>query len=504
MWGQPPSAVRRAQPGNSAHGLQCLASARPASPTFVPCSRMTATISSASASARRPSSSGTTGVDRSRTARRNDFSSACSGSSEATGTLVTPICGFTVGVPARLLPHRKHQHFLPSVIERNILSRLEESQLAHPLRRNPARGKVRNAPGLKLQPHVRNVHLPRQNRQSDRPHFFDRRLRKRQHDVEIVDHQIQHNIHIQRPRSKHAQPVHLKKHGLRQQRNRGPHRRIEALQMPHLRDPLVRSRKRNQLLGLRQRARQRLLDQHIHASLHQLAGDAQVMQCGTRHRSGLQLAMRGQHLMHRAEGLAPELARYLVRAARVRIDHSQQPHRLPLLLQFLVDSGMVASENAHAHDGDGDRTVRWQEKFSMAGCRKQIVNGIPGKSIWISRSAQAPWTRSYAGMQPVQRDFGVRHGFSSCAQTTNLYRTVEEQPFEGRERDHRKLGSRYSCQPRSGDRMQPTAQAVGQTSRMTPSPGGAKESLPPNTTTTRCFHPRYAHVIDRLNEHRKD
>jgi hypothetical protein len=45
---------------------------------------------------------------------------------------------------------------------------------------------------------------------------------------------------------------------------------------------------------------------------------------------------------------------------------------------------MVASENAHAHDGDGDRTLRWQEKFSMAGCRKQIVNGIPGKSIWIN------------------------------------------------------------------------------------------------------------------------
>jgi hypothetical protein len=94
--------------------------------------------------------------------------------------------------------------------------------------------------------------------------------------------------------------------------------------------------------------------------------------------------MRGQQLRHGAEGLAPELARYLVSAARVRIDYSQQPHWLPLLFQFLVHSGMVASENAHAHDGDGDRTLRLQEKFSMAGSRKQIVNGLPGKSIWIS------------------------------------------------------------------------------------------------------------------------
>src|SRR5579859_1212037 len=53
----------------------------------------------ASGAARRPSSSGTTGVDRSRTASRNDLSSACKGSSAATGGLLTPICGFTDGVP---------------------------------------------------------------------------------------------------------------------------------------------------------------------------------------------------------------------------------------------------------------------------------------------------------------------------------------------------------------------------------------------------------------------
>ena len=47
-----------------------------ARPTFLPCSRMAATISRARARALRPSSSGTTGVDRSRTARRNDLSSA--------------------------------------------------------------------------------------------------------------------------------------------------------------------------------------------------------------------------------------------------------------------------------------------------------------------------------------------------------------------------------------------------------------------------------------------
>jgi hypothetical protein len=92
--------------------------------------------------------------------------------------------------------------------------------------------------------------------------------------------------------------------------------------------------------------------------------------------------MGSQHLIERSERAAIELARHRIRAGRVRIDHSQQSHSLALLLKFLVDSGMIASKDAHADYGDGDRTLRWQKKFSMAGCRKQIVNVNPGKSIW--------------------------------------------------------------------------------------------------------------------------
>src|SRR5438270_11629019 len=106
-----------------------------------------------------------------------------------------------------------------------------------------------------------------------------------------------------------------------------------------------------------------------------------------RHRSRLHLAMRGQHLLHGAKGLASEFARHRVGAADVSVDHSQQTYRLPLLFKFLVNSGMIASENAHAHHGDGDRILRWQEKFPVASCRKGIVNGNQGKST-ISGSSR--------------------------------------------------------------------------------------------------------------------
>jgi uncharacterized protein (DUF486 family) len=45
---------------------------------------------------------------------------------------------------------------------------------------------------------------------------------------------------------------------------------------------------------------------------------------------------------------------------------------------------MIASENAHAHHRDRNRILRWQEKFSMAGCRKGIVNVNRRKSIRIT------------------------------------------------------------------------------------------------------------------------
>ena len=62
--------------------------------------------------------------------------------------------------------------------------------------------------------------------------------------------------------------------------------------------------------------------------------------------------------------------------------HESELDGLALLFEFLIDSGMIAPENAHPHDSDGSRILRWQEKFSLAGCRKQIVNVAAGKSIW--------------------------------------------------------------------------------------------------------------------------
>jgi hypothetical protein len=92
----------------------------------------------------------------------------------------------------------------------------------------------------------------------------------------------------------------------------------------------------------------------------------------------------GEHLLHRAESLAAELAGYGVRPVHVGIDDSQKVNGFALLFQLFVDAGVIASENAHADDGDVDCILTWQKRFSPASCRKEIVNGNGAKGIWIS------------------------------------------------------------------------------------------------------------------------
>jgi hypothetical protein len=151
--------------------------------------------------------------------------------------------------------------------------------------------------------------------------------------------------------------------------------------MSDLCDTFVSGRQLYQLLRLRQRRGQRLFNQHIDSSLHQFARDSQMMDGGRRDSRGPQFAVCGEHLVNRAECLAAELASYCIGAGQIRVDHPEQAHRLALQFEFFVHSGMIASEDAHAHYRDRDRIVRWQEKFSMAGCRKEIVNAKQGKSI---------------------------------------------------------------------------------------------------------------------------
>ena len=134
------------------------------------------------------------------------------------------------------------EHLLASIVDRDILLGLEETQLAHALGRDAAGGEVGHTSRFEFQPHIGDIRLSRKNRQAHGANLFHRRIGKSQHDIQIVDHQIEHHIHIERPRCENAQAMHFEKHRLSEQRDRGAHRGIEALQMSNLGNAFVSAR----------------------------------------------------------------------------------------------------------------------------------------------------------------------------------------------------------------------------------------------------------------------
>ena len=129
------------------------------------------------------------------------------------------------------------QHVLSAIIDGYVLPGLKEPQLTYSLGRNSAGGKVGYASGLELD-RASHINFVGQNGHTNRPHFFHRRINKRQHCVQIMNHEVKHDVNIQKTGASTRQPVHFKEHRLGDQGNCGLNRRIEALKMLDLNNGL--------------------------------------------------------------------------------------------------------------------------------------------------------------------------------------------------------------------------------------------------------------------------
>src|SRR3982074_943152 len=154
--------------------------------------------------------------------------------------------------------------------------------------------------------------------------------------------------------------MHLKKHGLGKNWERGADCRIESLEVTPLRNPLVSGRQLDKFVSLSESCGQRFLDQYIDARLHEIAGDGEMMNRGRRHGSSAKFTMGGHHLTNRAEGPAAKFAGNLVGTIKVGVYHSQQANRFALLFEFFIDAGVGSSEHAPPHHRYGNPLLRWQ------------------------------------------------------------------------------------------------------------------------------------------------
>ena len=99
-----------------------------------------------------------------------------------------------------VLVHGEYDPVLARVVNGNILTRLKETKFPNLFGRNTASGEVRDTAVFKDQPDAGDIGLLGKNRQARGLKAVERAVDKLEHDVKIVNHQIQHHVHIQAAR----------------------------------------------------------------------------------------------------------------------------------------------------------------------------------------------------------------------------------------------------------------------------------------------------------------
>src|SRR5205814_251310 len=99
----------------------------------------------------------------------------------------------------------------------------------HAVAADAAGREIREAAVLEPDSHVGDVHAARQDWHADGVDRLHIRIDQRQHDVEIVNHQVEHDVDVQAPLGEDAQTVHFDEPRIGDQGARHGDRGIEPL-----------------------------------------------------------------------------------------------------------------------------------------------------------------------------------------------------------------------------------------------------------------------------------
>src|SRR5215213_9092897 len=125
-----------------------------------------------------------------------------------------------------------------SVVHGDIIMRLKETHLANLFRADTRGSDIGDRAGSEFKPRIGRIHTARQHGNADGPHIrhFHLASDKPLHYVQIVNHQIQHDIYIERARGKLADAVYLEIERPSYVRAQRCQRRVEAFEMPDLQE----------------------------------------------------------------------------------------------------------------------------------------------------------------------------------------------------------------------------------------------------------------------------
>ena len=111
-----------------------------------------------------------------------------------------------------------------------------------------------------------------------------------EHDIQVVDHQVQHHVDVERTAVEDAQPVGFKKHGSVDQRLSRGDRGVKALEQANLQDLPAGCCLGYQGIGIGQSNGDGLFQQHVESLSQSLRGHG--VMGGRRHADGNRVQMQ--------------------------------------------------------------------------------------------------------------------------------------------------------------------------------------------------------------------
>jgi hypothetical protein len=156
-------------------------------------------------------------------------------------------------------------------------AKLEEAQLADLLGGDAGGREVGDAAGFELQADVGDIDVRREHGEADGAEFADGRLCECEHDVEVVNHEVEHDIDVERARREDGEPVDFEEEWTAEQLLRGGHGGVEAFEVADLHDALMLGSEREDVVGFGEGGGEGLFDQAVDAGGEELGGDGGVV-----------------------------------------------------------------------------------------------------------------------------------------------------------------------------------------------------------------------------------
>jgi hypothetical protein len=236
-------------------------------------------------------------------------------------------------------------HVIEGDVRGVVFGAAKDADLAHLFRRDAAGGDVGDGTRLERQPRVRDVNRWSQHGHTDGVQIVDMTANERTDEIDVVNHEIQHDGHISAARVERGKPVALDEARCINERKRAANGAIEPLDVPRLNQCAGAFGDSEQIVGLVQCRGDRLLNHHVDAALERRLRDRVMADRGDDNRDGLDLIEQSPQ---RGDCRNAQLRAHLPRAIRTDLMEADQPRAIHITQQ----PNVMLAETPRADDPD--------------------------------------------------------------------------------------------------------------------------------------------------------